>query len=110
MRYLLLLIALPSLAVARGHAPGRYADVLIEGVPHVQQEPDFCGEACAEMWLRKLGHPVSQRAIFDLAGIDPLLGRGAYTSEMARALGRLGFDVGPIYHTVRADRDRKSVV
>ena len=31
-----------------------YQDVLIKEVPHVKQKPDFCGEACAEMFLKKL--------------------------------------------------------
>ena len=48
MRALLpvLLVALAPSAPA-GASP--YADALIEGVPHVQQKPDFCGEADAEM-------------------------------------------------------------
>ena len=29
----------------------RYRSVLIEGVPHLEQKPDFCGEACAAMYL-----------------------------------------------------------
>ena len=34
-----------------------YADALIKDVPHVAQKPDFCGEACVEMVLKKLGFP-----------------------------------------------------
>jgi hypothetical protein len=94
-----LLCLLPSLALAEDRR-GRLGDVLLDGVPHVQQEPDFCGEACAEMWLRKLGHPISQRAVFDLTGIDPGLGRGAWTAELARALTRLGFSVGDVWFRV----------
>src|SRR3954453_24179383 len=58
--------------------PG-YADVLLEGAPHVRQKPDFCGEACVEMALRRLGRKMSQDEIFNRSGVDPSLGRGAYT-------------------------------
>src|SRR5512145_783449 len=40
--------------------PGDYISTLIEGVPHVRQRPDFCGEAAVEMATRKLGTPVTQ--------------------------------------------------
>ena len=38
--------------------------VLITGVPHVRQRPDFCGEAAAEMWLSFLDEPVTQDQVF----------------------------------------------
>ena len=34
--------------------PMNLKSVLIKDVPHVTQKPDFCGEACAEMFLTKL--------------------------------------------------------
>jgi len=77
-----------------------YPSVAIEGVPHVLQKPDFCGEACAEMFLRKLGRPVSQDQVFALTGVDPGLGRGAYTQELDRALRKLGFETGPVWLAV----------
>src|SRR5689334_10226369 len=46
-----------------------YSSVLVEGVPHVKQKPDFCGEACAEMYLTKLGKVMDQDYVFDQAGI-----------------------------------------
>jgi hypothetical protein len=47
-------------------AQGRgYADVLIKDVPHVRQKPDFCGEACAEMALTKLGKKWTQDDVFN---------------------------------------------
>jgi len=76
-------------------AESRYlSSVLIEGVPHIVQKPDFCGEACAAMFLRKLGRDVDQDYVFDRAGIDPLLARGAVTRELVAALRSIGFDVG----------------
>ena len=33
----------------------KYSSVQIDAVPHIRQKPDFCGEACAAMFLRKLG-------------------------------------------------------
>lgn len=75
---------------------------LLRGVPHVVQREDFCGEACAEMYLRKLGHSVSQDDVFRLTGLKPALGRGAYTQDLTIALRKLGFDVGPVWHRVAA--------
>src|SRR5687767_15286357 len=79
-----------------------YRSVLIEGVPHVKQKPDFCGEACAEMYLTKLGKAMDQDYVFDQAGLDPLLGRGCYTRELATALRRIGFRTGDVWYVVTA--------
>ena len=70
------------------------ASVLLPDVPHEQQKPDFCGEACAAMWLHKLGIAADQDQIFGLAEVDPAHGRGAHTAELALALSRLGFRIG----------------
>jgi hypothetical protein len=81
---------------------------LIQGVPHVQQKPDFCGEACVAMVLRKLGFAVDQDDVFDASGLDPLLARGAHTRELADAVERLGFHPSRVWHSVapaRAERD-----
>src|SRR5437879_2395538 len=59
--------------------------VLIRDVPFVRQKPDFCGEACAEMYLRKLKVAVDQDYVFDQSGLDPVLGRGCYTRELAKS-------------------------
>jgi hypothetical protein len=74
--------------------------VLIRGVPHVRQKPDFCGEACAAMILRKLGRPVDQDYVFDRSGLDPLQGRGCYTRELARALKNIGFKTGMVWYRI----------
>jgi len=79
-----------------------YADVLLRGVPHIHQKPDFCGEACAAMWLGKLGRAVDQDQVFDLSGVDPREGRGCRTRDLAAALGALGFAVGPVWYSVPA--------
>ncbi len=85
-----------------------YQSVLIADVPHVTQKPDFCGEACAEMFLRKLGKPLDQDFVFDQAGLDPLLGRGCYTRELAVALRRIGFQTGNAWYSVSpADAERQ---
>ncbi|HEY3357391.1 MAG TPA: C39 family peptidase [Polyangia bacterium] len=75
---------------------------VIPGVPHVKQKPDFCGEACLAMALKKLGRDVSQDDVFDQAGVDPLLGRGAYTAELVRAAQAYGFRTGPVWTKVPA--------
>ncbi len=82
----------------RGASP--YADVLIEGVPHVKQKPDFCGEACAEMYLRKLGYQIDQDMVYEQSGLDPLAGRGCHTNELVRALKKIGFSVGDVWSKV----------
>jgi hypothetical protein len=97
----------PATPAASGPAD-TYESVRIEGVPHVQQKPDFCGEACAEMWLRKLGHDIDQDQVFDRAGIDPLAARGAWAPDLKRSLEDIGFDVGKVWYRfapAKADRE-----
>jgi len=105
-------IAVALLALMNGLGPvcsGRldeapsYTDVRIEGVPHVRQKPDFCGEACTAMVLGKLGRPGDQDHVFNRSGLSPLRARGAWTKELKVALVDIGFDVGPVWHTVQAD-------
>jgi len=100
----LLPIAALLLLAAPARAAPRDASVLLKGVPHVVQRPDFCGEACAEMFLRHLGSDLDQDDVFDAAGLDPSLGRGLYAPELARALGRIGFEVGDVWFAVRPAR------
>jgi len=83
-------------------ADASYPDAWIKDVPHVRQKPDFCGEACAEMWLRKLGKAIDQDDVFGQSGIDPVEGRGCYTRDLAQALDRLGFTTGKVWHEIDA--------
>ena len=83
-----------------GPAAGSYDRVLIEDVPHVRQKPDFCGEACAEMALRKLGYDIDQDQVYDRTGLDPLSARGAYAPDLKHALTDIGFDVGGVWHKI----------
>jgi hypothetical protein len=76
--------------------------VMIPGIPHVMQKPDFCGEACAEMYLKKLGSTIDQDDVFALSGTDPLLGRGCYTRELDSALRNIGFHTGDVWYTATA--------
>ena len=89
-------------APAPGAAPAAPASapILIEGVPHLEQKPDFCGEACAAMWLRKLGKQVDQDYVFDQSGLDPMLARGCHTDDLAGALRKIGFKVGDVWRRV----------
>jgi len=80
-----------------------FAPVCIEKVPHVQQKPDFCGEACAEMFLKKLGFTISQDDIYNLSGLNPIYGRGCYTAELNRALLAVGFETGVVCVNVPED-------
>lgn len=102
MRCLLLtavLLSSPSIAAFGA----TYRSALIRGVPHVKQKPDFCGEACAAMYLNKLGKNTDQDAVFDKSGLNPALGRGCYTRELRTALRNIGFDVGKTWHRVAAN-------
>jgi hypothetical protein len=82
--------------------PGDLPSVEISGVPHVMQRPDFCGEACVEMYLRKLHVPIDQNGVFEQSGLDPVLGRGCYTPELVLALQRIGFKTGPVWYPIPA--------
>jgi Peptidase_C39 like family/Protein of unknown function (DUF1570) len=85
-----------------------YESTLIENVPHVLQKPDFCGEACAEMFLSKLGKPIDQDFVFDQSGVDPMEARGCYTRGLSTALRRIGFNVGEgVYSVSAADAERQ---
>ncbi len=86
-----------------------YQDVLIKDVPFVVQEPDFCGEACAAMYLQRLGRKVDQDYVFNCSGLDPLQGRGCYTKELAAALAKIGFRIGPVWYRMPA-RDAAQAV
>ena len=76
--------------------------VKIAGVPHVKQKPDFCGEACVEMYLRKLKVRIDQDGVFGESGVDPVQGRGCCTSDLARALKNIGFKTGAVWYSIPA--------
>lgn len=94
---------------AEASKPTGYRAALISGIPHVRQKPDFCGEACVEMALRKLGHAVTQDQVFAATGVAPAAGRGAYTADLVRGIKRLGFDVGTVWYHVKPKRARKGL-
>lgn len=107
IRWLLVAPLVLAGAVANAIASD-YDSVLIKGVPHVRQKPDFCGEACAEMFLAKLGSKIDQDFVFDQAGLDPIEGRGCWTRDLATALQRIGFRTGGVWYNVAAeDADRQ---
>lgn len=86
-----------------------FSSVLIREVPHVHQKPDFCGEACAAAMLQKLGRPVDQDYVFDSSGLNPLEGRGCYTRELAGALRKIGFDIGPVWYKIAVSRSADEI-
>jgi hypothetical protein len=99
--------ARPVVADAEVTSPRRpnqptYKSVLIPGVPHVQQKPDFCGEAVTESWLKALGSSITQDQVFALSGMNPERGMGATTRELAVALAQLGLNPGPGFDQVAA--------
>lgn len=76
--------------------------VTLPNIPFVKQKPDFCGEACIEMAARRLGKRIDQDAVFAVTGLDPALGRGAYTKELVVAAERLGFEPGNVWTEIDA--------
>jgi len=92
-------------AQAEAAAPPALKSVTIPDVPHIRQKPDFCGEACAAMYLKKLGNSADQDFVFDQSGLNPQLGRGCYTKELMQALKKIGFEIGPVFKTVPAAVD-----
>ena len=103
LRYVLIAFVLAGSFLAAVHATPEKELVLIKGVPHVEQKPDYCGEACGEMVLRKLGYDADQDYVFKMSGLDPELGRGCYTRDLKKALEAIGFEVGRVWHQVEAD-------
>lgn len=89
--------------------PGERASVLIKNVPHVRQKPDFCGEAVAASFAQAAGAPFDQDDVFDVSGMDPARGMGVTTRELKAALERMGFDTGPVWHTVSRETARDDV-
>ncbi len=83
-------------------APTGRRTVLLGQIPHVKQKPDFCGEACVEMVARHLGRTYDQDAVFGASGVDPALGRGVVTRELARAAATMGFEVGDVWYRAAA--------
>jgi hypothetical protein len=108
---ILLLLVAGCAAAAEPKAPAqakaapanpKYEAALINNVPHLRQERDFCGEACAAMILQHLGKKWDQNDVFNVSGVDPVLGRGCYTQELSPALSRIGFRVGDVGNRVSA--------
>ena len=94
---------IPS-TIAAADPPRQPQSVLIKNVPFLVQKLDFCGEACAAMWLRKLGRRVDQDYVFNQSGLDPAEGRGCYTKELAAALRKIGFRTGAVWRVVPVEQ------
>ena len=56
------------------------------------------------MFLQRLGQKVDQDYVYDQSGLDPAQGRGCYTREMAQALEKIGFKIGPVWHKVSVQK------
>jgi hypothetical protein len=81
--------------------------VWIPRIPHIPQQTDFCGEACAAMYLRAVGSQMTQDDVFVMSGLNPMEARGCYTLELNRALRRIGFETGNVWRTIdTADSSR----
>jgi Peptidase_C39 like family len=93
-------IAATASLTSTAFSQATYRDALIKNVPHVKQRPDFCGEACVEMVLRKLGKKGDQNYVFNMSGLDPIYGRGCYSSDLNRALKRMGFKPGEVFFNI----------
>ena len=95
-------IVLGSVIFVASHCPAAvYRSVMIEDVPHIGQKPDFCGEACAAMWLQKQGHDVTQDDVFNASGLDPLAARGCHSADLVKGLRALNVKVGDVWYRSR---------
>ncbi len=105
-RLLALLLVLTPWPLPGAERAAPYASAHIAGVVFQRQLPDFGGEACAAMWLHKLGYRADQDYVFDQSGLDPMAARGCRPEELAAALRKIGFDVGPgLFSIVPADTE-----
>jgi hypothetical protein len=86
-----------------------YVSIMLRDIPHIQQEDDFCGEACAEMILKKLGTQWTQNDVFNVSGVDPSDGRGCYSADLERALPRIGFYTGQVFYIIEASHSADEV-
>ncbi len=100
MRLSFLAVLLPALA----HAD---SSVLLHGFPFAQQKPDFCGEADVEMAMGHYGYTVSQDEVFAASKVDPALGRGVWTKELAGALRALHVEPGPVWGSIDAGSSKQ---
>ena len=98
----------PFLPLLLAAAPA-FQSVNLEGFPFVQQKPDFCGEADVEMALRRVGRDVTQDDVFNVSGLDPLLGRGVWADSLRDALKALGVDPGQTWYRVNPARAEKEM-
>ncbi len=102
--------------IATAVAAERFSETLpgiLSSVPHIQQKPDFCGEACIAMWMQALGYPASQDWVYDLSGLDPLRNekdaRGCYPDGLIRAARAIGFKTGPCRIRIVSTNPRGSI-
>jgi hypothetical protein len=94
------------LTVVQGHTDER---IVLEKVPHIVKKPDFGGETCVAMCLQWLGADADQDMVFDASNVEPDLGRGCITKELADAAKRLGFDVGDVWHRLDPQKPEASI-
>ena len=104
-RIVQLLILTVVLTTQAEDNPSLYQSVFISGIPHIVQKKDFCGEACATMYLKKLGENMDQDYIFDRAGVDPIEARGLNAMELKKAHIKIGFDVGPVWLELQSKKE-----
>jgi hypothetical protein len=107
--YSVLVLTALTILIPAPRSQNAYRDALVTGISHVQQREDFCGEACVEMVLRKLGKRGDQDHVFNMSGLDPALGRGCYSADLKRALERIGFQPGEVFFHVDAARAEKGL-
>jgi hypothetical protein len=98
--FLIILLRKPTHKITRSliPKPDKITDVIISDIPHVLQKPDYCGEACLEMFLKKSGSKLTQDDVFVASGLSIDLHRGCYTPELVTACKKLGFAPGPVWN------------
>ena len=90
-------------------ASASFKSVKIGDVPHVRQQPDFCGEACAEMYLKKLGKHVDQNDVFNHSGLAQHWVAVVTPGNWRPRLRRIGFRTGNVWSTVTEENSVKGM-
>ncbi len=81
------------------------SNIFLSEIPFIIKKPDFGGEACVAMALQSRGFEIAQDDVFNVAKVDPVLGRGCQTTELVAAARQIGFNTGPIWHQLDQEQD-----
>ena len=109
MKFLFLLL-ITCLSVSALEVTSSNGVLQLKDIPHVKQTPDFCGEACVEMFMKASKLELSQDDVFDASGLDPKEGRGCYAPDLFKGLHKLGINPGKGWFAVKAANQKSELM